>query len=285
MTTSATRRARLRSMTTREPFVSARGALMLGGRSDPVLPEATYHQQEWEGLLFGALRVLHFPEVPRYKRLPGSLRSLRVIPGAEGLCVDVASAGAALTIAERLIPGLHDGEWSGVPGLRLQALDGAAMLYRLGAPGSVTFAGVTVDEIRTMFQHQVVVGASSPTWDSPRGLTLAEQSAPEMWSPSELRMISCVVRRVGLLIGMGGYSIDLWWSAPERISVETFVSHLTPLRRMEMLSAMTSSELTPRLVPSMRSDDNDCHTHFEFEDRSCELYLRIQVTGRANVRA
>lgn len=253
---------------------------MLRGRNDSVLPEATAHQQEWEGLLFGALRVLHFAEVPRYKRLPGALKSLRVVPGSEGLRLDVAPAGAALTIADRLIPVLHDGEWSGVPGLRLQALDGATMLYRLGAPGSITITGVTVDEIRTTFQHQVVANASSPTWDSPRESTLEEQSAPETWSPSELRMISCVVRRVGLLIGMGGYSIDLWWSAPERISIETFVSHLTPLGRMEMLAAMTSSELTPRLVPSMRSDNDDYHTHFEFEDRSCELDLRIQVTGR-----
>lgn len=66
---------------------------MLGGRNDPVLPEVADHQQEWEELVFGALQVRHFPEAPRYKRLPGSLRSLCAIPGAAGLRVNFASAG------------------------------------------------------------------------------------------------------------------------------------------------------------------------------------------------
>lgn len=247
------------------------------GRNEPVLPVVDVHQEEWEGQIFLALRVLHFPENPKYSRLPGAFERLRVIPREVELRIDAAPQGAALTIADRLIPVYQDGEWSGVPGLRLHALDGATTLHRPGTPGSITITGVTVEEIWSAFHGLAGAEISSPTWTSPRNLTLGEQNAPMIWSPSELRMVSCIARRAGLLVAMGGHSIDLWWNSPERISVEVFVSNLSPIGRLEMLAAMTSNELTPRLVPSSRSEDSYYHTYLEFEDRTCELDVRIQI--------
>lgn len=83
---------------------------MLRGRNDTVIPAASFPQREWEGLIFGALRVLHFPENPRYRCLPGAFESLRTVPGSDGLKLDVQPAGAALTIADGLIPVFYDGE-------------------------------------------------------------------------------------------------------------------------------------------------------------------------------
>lgn len=145
----------------------------------------------------------------------------------------------------------------------------------------MTITGVTISEIKSAFHRHMRAGISSTTWDIPKSLTAEERATPVNWSASELRMISCIVRRTGLLVGMGGHSVDLWRREPERISVEAFFSQLPDGRGWELLTSMASPELAPRLVPSGRSGDDNYHTHFEVEDRSCEFDLRIQVTGRS----
>lgn len=278
-TTALTRRARLRARATREPYSYARQQLLLAPASMPVVPPASSAQVEFEGLFFHALRTLHFPDGPDPADALGVLEIRHLYPAEDRLVVDVAPIGAALTIAAYVFPELAPNSGvlaSGVPRLRMRAIDGGVEFVRLDHPGSIIVQGVTAAEISQHHSHDGTCVAEL----SPHRVTREEADADAWYGPGELEITSSVVRRLGLFTSLGATCIDTWASLGGGISVEVFLPPLDDHQYVELVADLTSPRFTPRWDLLVHKDDYRTATYatpqFTLADGSGELDLRLR---------
>lgn len=282
MTSRTSRRARLRSRATGEAYATARQAITRMRASAPVIPVPTPDQSALEGHIFNSLRWLHC--AAPY----GNLRIMSILPERDRLVVRVPK-DAAEELGECLFPELEAGHndldtYHGA-GLRMREHRLGVEFVIPGRPGSVVFAGVSAADVRAAHHRQFdhrrgrCLAASSPD-----RATSAETRALGRLPLNELRAVSSLVRRLGLLRSLEPTSIDIWHRLLGGVAAEVRVKQLEPRDRQQLIADLASPGLQPCWVDVSGSFPeasaySPSRYWFELQDKSCILELRLVISA------
>lgn len=282
MTSRIGRRARLRSRATGEPYSTVLQAITRVRSSAPVIPVPTPDQSALEGHIFNSLGYLH------YAVGYGNLRILKIAPEHDRLVVDVPPAAAeelGTALLPELEPGYNDFATDHGVGLRMRHHRQGVEFVIPGRPGSVVFAGTSVPEVLAA-HHRVIDHSRGPCFASyfPDRTTSEEDRALDRLRPNELRTVSSLVRRLGLLRLLEPTSIDIWHRLGGGITAEVRVKHLPSHHSDRLIADLTSPGLQPcwidvtRSFPEASAYSPPRHW-FELQDKSCILELRLVVSA------
>ncbi|WP_405059624.1 hypothetical protein OG474_43800 [Kribbella sp. NBC_01505] len=129
----------------------------------------------------------------------------------------------------------------------MRALDQGVEFYRLGKPGSVVFNGISSEQVMDAHNDCMDGDHRCTVLESPGAMTSTELREDDYRGAGDgLKVISSVVRRLGLLARLGSRSIDTWIGNPDHICVEAFINPLDN----EAYFALIADLLSPMLSPT-----------------------------------
>ncbi|NUK21945.1 hypothetical protein [Streptomyces lunaelactis] len=175
------RRAQKLQLATGLPWNESLNRVKSLAPTDPLIPTAHEQQSELECYF---LYQMAWPGIDT--RNPWGIRSadshwdsLLLAVEDEDVNREVPGESMASELVRACLPRIADGgELKGIPGLRFTVESDSVRLYRIGLPGSVTLAGVNIDE------WFMALDAESRDAES-AGTFQCHQKAPHRWHSSE----------------------------------------------------------------------------------------------------
>lgn len=240
------RKASLRAVALQENFQRSYDQVLSAVPGTPAVPAATASQAHLEGMVgLNCCRYLQtYMGRPALLVEDGYMQILRLRPSRESLWIYADLRGFTPSSLE-VTCNPHE---TFNLGLRVRDRGGLAEFYRAGKPGSVVFAGLTIDAFKDM--HLGLHGPHSGcvlTRD-PRQLAGDELDARREYTfdrGSEYFAASSVLRRFGIFLRARPQSID-WWSDSREVKVECWFDGLAESEAARMLDDLASEHLAPR---------------------------------------
>ncbi|GEB21079.1 hypothetical protein AAU01_38340 [Paenarthrobacter aurescens] len=209
------------------------------------------------------------------------MRITRICPGKESLEISFSNMPRyRISRLANSLPSWYAGEQvlaNGYPGLRYRPLPQAQGIefYVLARPCSVIVRGISVAAFEEACHPNLNDELQGARTEQYLHRVEALSTRPE-GHESDLA-VSAIIRRAGIFLASNADSIDLWSTRPDRLSVEIITQDRSEPTFNKIISGLTSTEFTPRLLMTKTEGHRGYRTTFRVEGSATEIDLRIQT--------
>lgn len=278
MPSTLTQRARLRSQALLEPYTVSLQHLRSRPAAHPIVEAPSPMQARLEGLVLGKLGTLFDSD----RGQPSSFRSLepkRIYASAQSYTLKANPVNLVESL-DRLLPSWSPGAETieyGIPGLRYSAFQNSKGLsfHFPGQTERFNVLGVSFedfDSYRNRSEHM-----ESHVTVRPTDILQPQELSAFRRPSSQLRPLSAIARRLGILVGCSADVVDSWWTSPTIFSIELMfpASHFNPL---DEISAKLGSPHFSDVLAVRPGSDNHRYL-LETTDGSAKISLRYLSRG------